>query len=286
MPSRHRFIYLSLLLHGLLMLALWNIETPPPKKESPVKFEIVEVEKGKQLGPKNSLNIPRQKKLSGKKSGLEGFLPNYKFDSTLAGPNGDSYSINPRVDNPNADWGSGAGTLERIQDFNLYKVLYTQIDSTLFYPGVLARNKITGTVNARIVLEKSGDCSWQKTKIQGHDAYLELYVLDVLKTVCKMNFKRYLAGREITNADLSFKFDINENNDWERLEKEKVIVGNALLFYRNSHQSIAEWELGPFHGIFPVPMIYLNIPWIQENWESLVSKKDPLKEFRKKFGNT
>jgi len=77
---------------------------------------------------------------------------------------------------------------------------------------------------------------------------------------------------------------MSENNDRERIEKEKVIVGNTLLFYRNSHRSIAEWQLGPFHGIFPVPAIYLNIPWIQENWDSLVNKKDPLLDFKKQFG--
>lgn len=99
-----------------------------------------------------------------------------------------------------------------------------------------------------------------------------------------MNFKFYLGDRKVTNADLSFHIEISESNDWERVEKEKIIVGNTMLFYRSSHQSLAQWELGPFKGMFPIPMIYLNIPWLQENWERLIENKDPLKEFQKEFG--
>jgi hypothetical protein len=47
---------------------------------------------------------------------------------------------------------------------------------------------------------------------------------------------------------------------------------------------LKKWKIGPFKGMFPVPMIYLNIPWIQENWDSLVNKKNPLKDFVKEFG--
>ena len=47
-----------------------------------------------------------------------------------------------------------------------------------------------------------------------------------------------------------------------------------------------EWELGTFHGMFPIPMIYLNIPWLQENWDRLVHEKDPLSEFKKEFGES
>lgn len=115
-------------------------------------------------------------------------------------------------------------------------------------------------------------------------AYLQLYALDLLKRVCLQNFKTMLGSREQTVADLSFQFDINENNDPDRIAAQKIVIGNVLHFYRNSHQSIMKWELGSFRGMFPVPMAYLNIPWIQENWERIVDKKDPLVEFKKQFG--
>ncbi len=220
------------------------------------------------------------------KGGVGKYLPQYNFNSDiLSSSTGvDSYLSSPTRDNPNSDWGSGSSTFQRISDYNFYRILYNQVDGTLFYPGILSRQKIKGTVNARIVIASTGDCDWQMTKIHGGDPYLSLYVLDVLKNVCKMNFKKYLGNKVLANADLSFRFDINENNEKDRLDQEKVIVGNTLLFYRNSHHSIAEWELGPFKGMFPIPAVYLNIPWIQENWDRLIHKKEPLDEFKKEFG--
>jgi len=227
-----------------------------------------------------------------KKSGSlvsQSFLPKYRFepqgkslgDSPAAG---DSYAADPLRDNPLSEWGSGAANFGRVEDYNLFRVLFEQVDGYLYYPGVLARHKITGVVNARIVINDQGACVWPQTKIQGHDPYLSLYVLNVLKNVCQMNYKAYSKNRQISNADLSFQFDINENNDAGRIKGENHIIGNTLLFYRNSHQSVAEWEIGPFRGQFPVPAVYLNIPWIQEHWESLMHNKDPLHEFKKEFG--
>lgn len=285
----------SLLLHAALVLLYFALPAKFEKNNPrPVRIEILEVPK-KALQPPEPL-IRRGRSSSGSRrtlghgggtiaaQDLGGYLPRYKFDHYLTDSGGDTYSHNPNMDNPGAEWGSGAGTFGRIKDYNFFRVFYSHIDSSLAYPGVLARHKITGTVQARVVVDRNGSCDWQRTKIEGQNGYLGLYVLDVLKRVCQMNFKQYIGDREVTNADLSFKFDINENDDWQRVEKEKFIVGNTLLFYRNSHQTVMEWELGPFRGMFPIPMIYLNLPWLQENWDSLVNKKEPLKEFKKQYG--
>lgn len=227
-------------------------------------------------------------KKANRDAGREAYFPKYQygqFGSTgQSFDDAENYRLNPLRDNPQAEWGAGSGTFERIEEFSLMSVLYQKIDGSLSYPGVLARNRIMGTVNARLVFGQQGNCDWKHTQIRGTQAYLQLYVMDVLKRVCTANYSKHLGKREITNVDLSFKFDINENNDWERVASEKVIIGNTLLFYRNSHQSIAEWEFGPFKGMFPVPTIYLNIPWIQENWDRIVNQRDPLKEFKKQFG--
>jgi hypothetical protein len=45
-----------------------------------------------------------------------------------------------------------------------------------------------------------------------------------------------------------------------------------------------EWEFGPLKGLLPIPAVYLNFPWIFENYDRLILKKDPIKEFEKEFG--
>ncbi len=289
MLFRYRYLIISSILHIILGLFLYqkNKSAPQLPKET-IQFEIRQKtisqsnlgRTGK--GAKNSLNPSSKSGLKFK--GSERFFPKYNFDPSGLRVNGDTYTNRPGTDDPHAEWGSGSSSFGRIKDFAFYKKLYQQVDNSLYYPSVLARKSITGTVNARLVFNQNGNCDWHLTQIRGTEPYLSLFVLSTLKNVCKMNFKPYLADRKITNADLSFHFEITESNDWERVEKERIIVGNTLLFYRNSHQSIAQWELGPFKGMFPIPMIYLNIPWLQENWERLKDNKDPLTEFRKEFG--
>lgn len=65
----------------------------------------------------------------------------------------------------------------------------------------------------------------------------------------------------------------------ELIRRNQKIIGNVLLFYRNSHQSIAEWHLGPFRGMFPIPWVNVDFDWIIENFDKHVNEKDPVKEF-------
>ena len=284
------FVLISLALH-LAFLGFLAFELRP---EVPLQKLAVEIEWQETTSSESNLNLAKDPSSnSNPKNGrgsLQKYMPRfsaYNPDSPAFGRGQDGKGAESiGRDNPDSEWGSGTSRFERIADYNFFKVLYGQVDGVLYYPGVLARHKIMGVVNARVVFDSSGDCNWQRTRIQGHNAYLELYVLDLLKGVCKMNYKHYLNQRSLTNADLSFQFDINENDDFERIQKQKLIVGNALLFYRNSHQSIAEWELGPFKGVFPIPAVYLNIPWLQENWDHLIHNKDPMNEFKKEFGSS
>ena len=286
------FFILSLSIHTFGLLWFLRSHLPPLREVSqPIFIEIQEKQLPKQSSKSSATGFGAQQKLSNngtRHNSFEKYLPHYQLTPghPVATDDRQTYLLNSKRDNPRSDWGSGAATFERIADANIYQRLYEHIDGSLSYPGVLARHKIKGIVFARIVLNQGGECDWKFTQISSREPYLQLYVLDLLKRVCRQNYKDSIHGREITNVDVSFQFDINENNDRERVEKQKIIVGNALFFYRNSHQSVTEWELGPFKGIFPVPMVYLNLPWIQENWDRLIKQKDPLNEFKKEFGGT
>jgi len=284
----NRFIFISLAVHAIFFALLFFLHKQENKTET-VSIEILPTTNRARVVTEHSAHTASTSgdhKIGGSSAGFGKYLPHYQFAPSAINSGGDTYAADPLKDDSRSEWGSGAGTFARVADTNLFQVIYERVDYNLSYPGILARHKIDGTVNARIVLLDTGKCDWHKILIQGHQPYLELYVMDLLKRVCQQNYKPYLGARQITNVDLSFQFDINENNDHERVKSEKFIVGNTLMFYRNSHQSVMQWELGPFHGMFPVPMIYLNLPWIQENWDRLVHDKDPLSEFKKEFGES
>jgi hypothetical protein len=270
-----RFYSASVLLHALAFLLLWKQSKPAPLKSPPLNLEIIE-------SAKEPIRTKGHSASSGhSKDKYANLFNGYRWRPTATLANKDTFEETPLHDDPNADWGKGAETFERIQDYNIYRILYERVNGRLYYPATLARQKIEGLVQTRIVITQEGNCDWTKTKIFGREVYLKMYILSLLKNVCKENFKSILADRQLTNIDASFHFFIGGADISHPTE---AIIGNTLYFRRFSQQSQMEWEFGPLKGLLPIPAVYLNFPWIFENYDRLILKKDPIKEFEKEFG--
>ncbi len=288
-----RAFLISLLIHTIILFFIWSSQLKNPA-EPPIEISIQN-----QLLPKKLQNIALSKE-SLKNKGSQSL--GHKLLAKFSKPNlqsafsakahdivtmtdAEKYGAHPLEDNPTDEWGSGGATFARNKDYLLFRKVYETVDGLLYYPGVLARNRIEGFTHARLVLDSAGSCSWKLTQITGANPYLRLFVLDVLKHACHQNYSQFMNGRKLTNVDLSFKFAITEHDNLNLIEADKGIVGNTLLFYRNSHNSIMEWELGPFHGMFPIPVAYLNIFWLQENWDRVINHKEPLEVFKNELGH-
>lgn len=291
MPLK-KFFVLSLALHALLFLALWLWPHPRPAESSiPIEIEVREapapVPMTKSETTSRSLPLPKS---AAKAKGVHlqaealtqrllsasvGHAPG--IGATHSERSWDEGEVSGK-DDPNVEWGAGGGSFARIEEMNLMQFFYRKFDAVLFYPEILARHKIGGVVNARIVLNRSGECDWQKTQIRAAEPYLRVYVLHMLKNVCHENFKSYTRQRESTNIDISVNFSISEQPTTDELVKsQQRIVGNVLLLFRNSQHSVAEWRLGPFTGLFPIPAVSLDFGWLQEH---MSGGEDPFQEFR------
>lgn len=288
-----------------MLIAIILVFGLTPKKVEKIEVVLLENSLTKHTGPTNAGSKPRGKSngvakiptsVKSRSLALRALSPQLNFGTknlgvsdkkTMPGSlsiHDDTFEGSPNSDDPLKAWGSGGGSFGRIKDYLLYKKIHDQIDGILFFPSFFNRHKIQGVSNARLVLNEEGNCNWQHTDIQGTNAYIQLYVLSVLKKTCEQNYKRYMGNRSLTNIDLSFQFALTEDLDKEYRDKNQYIVGNTLLFYRNSVKSLFEWEFGPFQGVFPIPAIYLNIGWIKENWEKIMESKDPISVFKKEFG--
>lgn len=310
MKLRVGLLFISVVVHALIFFALpvFRVAVPvrstvelvevplsPSKKQTPAlgkttakvqtpaKRVFTDVSKQHVASQSSAASkfAAKSQALNDSLSGDLAFAPSFKPTSNqaaLSAPKFDSEGI--PIDDPTAQWGSGGADFSRVRDLGKFDRLYDLIDANVMYPSVLAYHQIQGTVNARLILTPNGTCDWRHSTITSTQSHLRVYVLDVLNHVCARDLSRFARKTSDSNLDLSFEFAITEHNDEKLIAREKKVVGNVFLFYRNSQQSVAEWHLGPFRGMFPVPYVALDFSWLQENYDRVVHSRDPLREFK------
>ncbi len=222
---------------------------------------------------------------SAKGSGLSRFVPS---GEGLFQPKGDAYFEKAYAEAkgsgewPEEAWGAhGADMAQYAEHLGHFDRLREEIEQMLFYPSVLARHGHKGVINARITFTGDSQCAFKRTRVEGANPYLRVYVLALINKVCGLSAISRMGFRENQKADLSFNFFITGQLAHRELDEQTSrIVGNVLTFQRGFTESQLEWKLGPIRGVWFAPVINLDIPWIVENWETYVDKKDPLRDFR------
>ena len=279
------YLAASLVAHVVILVVLFFSRSNSPRP--PVPRSIVELLADRPIAKLEPHDRKRLLPIKRRRTGdsqifQPTFRPNYagqlRTDGDVSA--GRTGSDGRARDEATSEWGTGSRDFSRVEDLGRFDRLYDLIDSRVVYPSALASRQIQGTVNARLILMPNGQCAWAKTQIQSHQPHLRIYVLDILKSVCSQDLKRYARRDADTNLDLSFAFEITEHNEKKLIDAQKKLVGNVFLFYRNSQQSVAEWHLGPFHGLFPIPYVYLDFDWLLENYERVMRSKDPMNEFK------
>src|SRR5690606_39074925 len=87
------------------------------------------------------------------------------------------------------EWGVGGGDFKQVEHYQFYRRVWDETDGLLYYPGVLAYHKISGTVNTRLVFHADGTCNWPAVQINSSQPYLRIYVLDLMSKLCRLNLK-------------------------------------------------------------------------------------------------
>jgi hypothetical protein len=262
---------LSIAIHVLLGFALIMNSTKHPQPSPPLQIEIVE----RKPVPSSSAHRGSGKKsASGSRHGLSlsDLAPKAK-GGTLGGSLTDSGETGPLAE----EWGSSAGQFALVEHLNQYQRLFAEIQGLLYFPPVLGRRGISGTVNSHLVFDQNSHCDWSRTRVQGGDPYLRFYSLAVLKKLCSFTMLQSLRFKAQT-IDLSFDFELVESTDQPAPPDQ--IISNVLSFHRAFAKSALEYNLGPLHGMLFVPAVSLDFVWIAEHWNQYVNGKDPLAEFK------
>ena len=168
------------------------------------------------------------------------------------------------------------------KDLNLHQHIYETIDRGLTYPTELAERRMEGSVRATIWFSENGELIPSKTQLDSNSNYLKIVVAQALRRAFREPIpKSKFKGTEPISVRCTFTFEITEHNDASIVASKKKLLGNRLSFYRNYQKSALQWDLGPLHGLGPIPQV--DVLWLPEKIGELFSKKakiDPLDKYR------
>ena len=174
-------------------------------------------------------------------------------------------------------FGFESGNLKRLEFFSIYERIYRAIEGNLVYPSVLASEKIEGTVLVQFLILKDGRVDWRSLKISGN-RYLKIYIVRLLLGMFQSPLPTE-AVRQLEKplpVDLIFDFRITESDDPSLKKQREFVMGQVLAFYRNFQHSSLQWKIGPLSGLFPLPVVNLDILGLIK---SIADPSDPLAEF-------
>lgn len=180
----------------------------------------------------------------------------------------------------NEHWGVRGGSLKEAEHYISYYLLQREIQGTLSYPAAMGVRDISGTISARITFNEGSKCDKKRSWARGHHHYLRFYVMALIHKVCGLGNIEHMHFQENQFVDMNFIFLIAEGKDIEVLEKRDNVTGNVLTFQRIYPKAWYEWQLGPFRGVYGVPFVFLDYPWVLDKWEKWVEGHDPLDSFR------
>ncbi|MGZ3650609.1 MAG: hypothetical protein ACXWR1_06005 [Bdellovibrionota bacterium] len=155
--------------------------------------------------------------------------------------------------------------------------VYRKAQLTIGYPAAFVKHDITGEAQARLVFDSSGKLKPELLHVTSDSPYLRVYVYRTLESTF---------GRESVPANLVrwkdtlevfcfVKFSFSESQTAVAITG--PILGNRLFFNRRSVKSSAEklqWNLGPLHGLFPVPVVGVDMLWFARKYGEM---KHPLR---------
>ncbi len=280
-------IFLSVTLHVLLLYLLsgrlWVIAPPP---------ELIEVEY-KEKPPAGDPEAhsrarapsPRARNPRGRKRGpltLRSLSPKFDMKGAIAAGQAAQFDTDARGSSEwsNEHWGARGGSLKEMEHYISYYLLQREIQGALSYPMAMGVRSIDGTISARMTFTKDSTCDRKRTWARGHHHYLRFYILALMRKICTLSNIEQMHFKEGQFVDLTFAFVIQEGRDREVLEGRDNITGNVMRFERIYPKAWYEWSAGPFRGIYGVPFVFLDYPWVLDSWEKWVEGRDPLDAFR------
>jgi hypothetical protein len=150
--------------------------------------------------------------------------------------------------------------------------VYRKAQFTIGYPDAFVRHGISGNATARLVFDRTGHLKPELLSVSADSPFLRVYVYRTLEsTFTRENVPANLVRWPDTFEVFAYvKFSFAESTTAVSVTSDHPIVGNKLFFARRTFKTSAEklrWDLGPLHGMFPVPVVGVDMTWFYRKYE-------------------
>lgn len=198
----------------------------------------------------------------------ETFRPVRPGEITTAAPAPDAFSPYAASDDIFAGAAETSGALAWV---------YNKAERTIGFPLPFIRHDITGNATARLVFDSTGKLKPELLHVQGDSPYLRVYVYRTLENA----FARdrvpadLVRWKDTLEVFCFVKFSFTETTEVKVAGTS--IMGNKLFFARHTVKSSVEklkWNLGPIHGLLPVPVVGVDMTWFYRKYQDA---KHPLR---------
>jgi hypothetical protein len=275
-----RFLVLSLLVHAVLLGFLLRARMRSVSSAP----EPVMVELGAEPVPANAPPVSASSKPT-VASAKASAVPRFALFAPVHKP--DLRAVRP------GEVALGAGTRDELSPFNASEDVlksapasetgalawvYRKAQYSIGYPQPFIKHDITGVASARLVFGSDGKLKHDLLSVRADSPYLRVYVYRVLEATfgaepVPLSLVKWKDTLEVF-CYVSFSFTEPMK---VALASPTPIVGNKVYLARSTPKSVAEklrWNLGPIHGLFPVPVVGVDMLWFARKYDE---HKHPLR---------
>lgn len=284
--------FISILLHGALLLILRLVEIPSLQNYVEVgkKSNYIGINLFNKIEKKVSNSFDQTFKNSNHQKEKIKSNPDQKISfQNLNLSNGpsigkESYALTQEYHDSIGKFGDkleGGNYLED-GDNSIYAYLYKYIGTHIYYPRNFREKEIEGYVTIRIVFDKKGNYLHDLSKVNSNSRYLKVLMSRTLKSIFKdpLTFDLHFVKQKYFIVDAKFIFNANPDNDKDYISSNAFSSGHSFN-YLIQNDSVAILGLRKNNeGVIRLGLNYEDFgQWMSD---SLTSAGKSRKQFRER----
>jgi hypothetical protein len=156
--------------------------------------------------------------------------------------------------------------------------IFRKAQNEIGYPAEFKKHDIYGEVAAHLVFSEAGDFLLPELEVRSPSPYLRVYVYRLLEHTFRtepvpVELRKW---KDKLRVDCYVRFTFTESGAAVTVDLPDSVVGHRIYLSRKFVKSKLAWDLGPLHGVFPVPAVGIDMLWFARQAKEAVKPSIPV----------